>query len=69
MALKAKYVGDPAAFPAEAVPDNFTAYGVDFPKGKWVDVPEDQEAKVLGNNHFETKGAAESDEGKKAADA
>lgn len=61
--MKAKYVGDATD---ESVPENFSAFGVDFPKGKFVDVPADKEAKFVGNSHFEVKGEAESEEGAEA---
>lgn len=68
--MKAKFIGDPRN-PGEAnnLPEETTAFGITFPRGKFVDIPADQEAKFIGNTHFETRGAAESDEGKEAAAA
>lgn len=55
--MKAKYVGDPSQPKGtEAVPEEFTAYGVTFEKGKFVDVPDELADKFAGNNHFETQG-------------
>lgn len=58
--MKAKYIGDPRN-PGEAknVPEEFTAFGVTFPKGKFVDVPDNLAAKFEGNSHFETRGKAD----------
>lgn len=58
--MKAKYIGDPRN-PGEAknVPDEFTAFGVTFERGKWVDVPDNLAAKFEGNTHFETRGKAD----------
>lgn len=56
--MKAKYIGD-LNDPDNKVPDNFTAYGMDFPKDKFVDVPAELESKFEGNAHFETKGEAD----------
>lgn len=53
--MKAKYIGDPRDG-GKDLPDNFGAYGVDFERGKFVDVPDDKAAKIAGNNHFETQG-------------
>jgi hypothetical protein len=68
--MKAKFIGDPRN-PGEAnnLPESTTAFGIDFPRGKFVDVPPELEAKFIGNTHFKTSGAAESDEGKEAAAA
>lgn len=55
--MKAKFVGDPSQPEGtEAIPENITVRGIDFPKGKWVDVPDDLAAKFVGHSHFETKG-------------
>ena len=62
--MKAKFIGDPSQPKgAETVPDEFTAYGVTFERGKFVDVPDEHAAKIAGNNHFETQGK-EPDEAK-----
>jgi len=55
--MKAKYIGDPRN-PGEAnnLPDETTAFGVVFPKGKFVDVPDEVAHKFAGNSHFETRG-------------
>lgn len=56
--MKAKYIGDPSEGAKPTVPDEFTAYGVTFEKGKFADVPDKLAAKFEGNSHFETKGSA-----------
>ena len=61
--MKAKFVGDPSQ-PNEAVPDSIEVYGLTFEKGKATEIPEELEAKFVGNNHFETTGK-EHDEAKK----
>lgn len=61
--MKAKFIGDATD---ESVPETFTAFGVEFPKGKFVDVPADKEVKFAGNSHFEVRGNAESEEGAEA---
>jgi hypothetical protein len=55
--MKAKYIGDPRN-PGEAqnLPEETTAFGVVFPRGKFVDVPDDVAGKFVGNTHFETRG-------------
>ncbi|CAN7308755.1 hypothetical protein LJR164_001629 [Phenylobacterium sp. LjRoot164] len=51
--MKARFVGDPRR--NGEGPDVMHLYGVDFPKGEWVgDLPRVLEAKLPGNNHFET---------------
>lgn len=68
--MKAKFIGDQNN-PKEVIPDEFEAFGVTFPKGKFVTVPEGLEAKFAGNSHFETtvkaKDAPKEDEGKEEA--
>lgn len=55
--MKAKFIGDPnQPKGAETIPDEFTAFGVTFERGKFADVPEDQAHKFVGNNHFEIQG-------------
>lgn len=68
--MKAKFIGDPRE-PGEAnnLPEETTAFGITFPRGKFVEVPAELEAKFIGNTHYKTSGAAESDEGKEAAAA
>lgn len=68
--MKAKFIGD-ARNPGEPnnLPETMTAYGVTFERGKWADVPAEHEAKFVGNRHFETRGAPETEEGKEAAEA
>lgn len=68
--MKAKYIGDPRN-PGEAknLPEETTAFGLVFERGKWVDVPDHLEAKFVGNSHFETKGKADSDDGAEAQKA
>jgi len=56
--MKAKYEGDPAN-PGEQVPDEFTAYGLTFEKGKYTEIPAHLEGKFVGNTHFKVMGAAE----------
>lgn len=55
--MKAKFIGDPRN-PGEAnsLPEETTAFGVAFPRGKFVDVPDEVAAKFVGNTHFETRG-------------
>jgi hypothetical protein len=67
--MKAKFIGDPRT-PGEAnnLPESTTAFGIEFPRGKFVDVPAELETKFIGNTHFDTRGAAESEEGKAAAE-
>lgn len=62
--MKAKYIGDPND-PKEQknLPDEFTAYGITFERGKSVDVPEELEAKFANNSHFETDGEPEAKRG------
>lgn len=55
--MKAKFIGDKNN-PNEVVPDEFEAFGIVFPKGKFVAVPEELEAKFAGNSHYETTGDA-----------
>lgn len=55
--MKAKFIGDQNN-PKEVIPDEFEAFGVTFPKGKFTDVPAEFAAKFAGNSHFETKGDA-----------
>jgi hypothetical protein len=59
--MKAKFIGDPRT-PGEAnnLPESTSAFGIDFPRGKFVDVPAELEAKFEGNTHFETKAGAAS---------
>lgn len=54
--MKAKFIGDPSN-PGEVVPDLTDHFGVTFPKGKFVDVPEAVQDKIAGNSHFEVRGA------------
>ena len=55
--MKAKFVGDENN-PGEAksLPETFTAFGIEFEKGKFVEIPADLEAKFEDNSHFETQG-------------
>lgn len=63
--MKAKYVGDPSQPKgSEQVPDEFTAHGVTFEKGKFADVPDELAAKFEGNSHFEIQGKVPEDEAK-----
>lgn len=49
--MKIKYVGQPGE---EAPRKGVTAFGIDFPLGKGVEVKDDKiAAKLAGNNHFE----------------
>lgn len=54
--MKAKFIGDPRE-PGEAnnPPETMEAFGVTFPRGKFVEVPRDVEHKFEGNSHFETQ--------------
>lgn len=53
--MKATYIGDPTQPKgAETVPDEFTAYGLVFERGKATEVPKELEAKFAGNSHFKT---------------
>lgn len=64
--MKAKYVGDQTIPGGEQIPDEVTNLGITFPKGKWVEIPDDKAAKFAGNSHFETsegKAKAEKPEG------
>lgn len=58
MAIKAKFVGDPTQ-PDEAVPAVHAAYGIDFEKGKYSEVPDELAAKFENNSHFEVQGKAD----------
>ena len=51
--MKARFIGDPRH--NGDGPAVLHLYGVDFAKGEWVDpIPSTLEAKLPGNNHFET---------------
>lgn len=55
--MRAKFIGDPRH--GGEGPDTITLYGVAFPKGEWVEpIPAALEAKLPGNNHFETDSVA-----------
>lgn len=55
--MKAKFIGDPAN-PGEErnLPEVTNMFGVTFPRGKFVDVPDHLAKKIEGNSHFETQG-------------
>lgn len=57
--MKAKFIGDPR-IPGEDknLPEVTEAYGLVFPRGKWVEVPDNLAAKFEGNTHYETRGDA-----------
>ena len=57
MAMKAKFVGDPSQ-QDEALPAVHTAYGIDFEKGKFAEIPDDLAEKFENNSHFEVQGKA-----------
>lgn len=50
MTVKAKYIGTPGEN------GEFSAYGVNFEPGKFVDVPDDKALKFANNPFFETRG-------------
>lgn len=54
--MKAKYTGDPATVGDVQLPESFTAFGIEFPRNKWVEVPDALAAKFAGNSHFDTQG-------------
>ena len=54
--MKAKFIGDPSN-PNEQVPDLYDAFGLTFPRDKYVEIPKRLEAKVTGNSHFHVQGA------------
>lgn len=56
--MKAKFLGDPREGPKPYVPDEFTAYGVTFARGKFADVPDHLASKFENNSHYETQGKA-----------
>lgn len=56
--MKAKFIGDPSQ-PDERLPDNTRAFGIDFPRDKFVEVKDEAaQRKVVGNSHFEIQGKA-----------
>lgn len=54
--MRAKFIGDPTN-PSEQVPDLHDAFGLTFPRNKFVEVPKRLEEKVAGNSHFQVEGA------------
>lgn len=54
--MKAKFIGEPGTNEAKNLPDVFEAYGIEFPQGKFVDVPDSVAGKIAGNGHFEVDG-------------
>lgn len=55
--MKAKFIGDPRnAGEANNLPEEMEAYGVVFPRGKFVEVPDHLSKKFEGNTHFEVQG-------------
>ncbi len=56
--MKAKFIGDPNE-PQAQLPETFSAFGVEFPRGKFVEIKDASAArKIEGNSHFETQGSA-----------
>jgi hypothetical protein len=53
--VKAKFIGDPAE-PNAVVPDLHDAFGITFPRDRYVSVPKHLEDKIAGNNHFHVQG-------------
>lgn len=53
--MKAKFIGDPTTVGDVQLPETFTAFGVTFPRNKWVAVPDAVASKFAGNSHFETQ--------------
>lgn len=49
--MRAKFIGDPAH--DGDGPDVFVRHGVEYPKGEFVDVPDEVAVDLCGNNHFE----------------
>jgi hypothetical protein len=55
--MKARFIGDQSeAIDPEDLPKTFTAFGVVFPRGKFVDIPDAARVKIAGNSHFEVHG-------------
>lgn len=52
--MKARFVGDPND--GNSGPDTLTVWGVEFEKGKWTDVGDDE--RFARHSHFEVRGDA-----------
>lgn len=54
--MKAKFIGEPGTSEGKDLPDEFEAFGVVFPKGKFVEVPDSIAHKLSSNSHFDVDG-------------
>lgn len=54
--MKAKFIGEPGTNESKNLPEVFEAYGVEFPQGEFVEVPDNVASKIAGNGHFEVSG-------------
>lgn len=60
--MKAKFIGQPGTNEAKNLPEVFEAYGVEFPQGEFVNVPDSVASKIAGNGHFEVSGKEPADD-------
>lgn len=60
--MRAKFVGEPGTNEAKTLPEVFEAYGIEFPQGEFVDVPDGVAGKLANNGHFEVQGKEPRDE-------
>lgn len=67
--MKAKFIGEPGTNEAKNLPEEFTAFGVTFERGKFVEVPDDVAGKIAGNSHFEVEEEAKRGPGRPPKDA
>ena len=66
--MKAKFIGQPGTNEAKNLPEEFTAYGVTFERGKFSEVPDEFAGKFEGNPHFEVEDSAKRGPGRPPKD-